>query len=172
MINNILKHSVRFVFLVLLQVLILNNIQLNGFINPYLYILFIIMLPFEIPVWLLMLLAFVMGISIDMFLNTMGIHAAACVFMAYTRSYVLNFFSPRDGYESNTEPSLEYLGLTWFLSYSSIMVFIHHFVFFFIEAFRLTEFFSTFFRVIVSSVFTILLIIISQYVAFKGKDKR
>ena len=172
MINNILKHSVRFVFLVLLQVLILNNIQLNGFINPYLYILFIIMLPFEIPVWLLMLLAFVMGISIDMFLNTMGIHAAACVFMAYTRSYVLNFFSPRDGYESNTEPSLEYWGLTWFLSYSSIMVCLHHVVFFFIEAFRLTEFFSTFFRVIVSSVFTILLIIISQYVAFKGKDKR
>ena len=77
MINNILKHSVRFVFLVLLQVLILNNIQLNGFINPYLYILFIIMLPFEIPVWLLMLLAFVMGISIDMFLNTMGIHVCA-----------------------------------------------------------------------------------------------
>jgi hypothetical protein len=98
-------------------------------------------------------------------------HAAATVFMAYIRPGVLKLFSPRDGYEFGTQPTVQYLGIPWFLSYASILVVLHHLVLFYIEMFRFSEFFSTFFRVIVSSIFTIVLVIISQYLFNRKSEK-
>ena len=80
--NQILKNIIRFVVLVFIQVAILNNIQISGFINPYMYVLFILLLPFETPNWILLVLSFFLGLSIDIFSNTLGMHASASVFMA------------------------------------------------------------------------------------------
>ena len=63
--NQILKNIIRFVVLVFIQVAILNNIQISGFINPYMYVLFILLLPFETPNWILLVLSFFLGLSID-----------------------------------------------------------------------------------------------------------
>jgi rod shape-determining protein MreD len=167
--NEIIRNIIRFALLVGLQVLIINNIELGRFINPFIYVLFIIVLPFETPKWVLLFSAFAMGITIDMFYNTAGMHAAACVFIAYLRPGILKLFSPRDGYEFGTQPTIQYLGVPWFLSYSAILIVLHHFILFYIEVFRFSEFFSTFFRVIMSSVFTILLVIISQYLFYRKK---
>jgi hypothetical protein len=106
-----------------------------------------------------------------MFYNTAGMHAAAAVFMAYMRPGVLKLFSPRDGYEFGTQPTIQYLGVPWFLSYSGILILFHHLVLFYIEAFRFSEFFSTFFRVIISSIFTLLLVVVSQYLFQRKKDQ-
>jgi len=163
LINEIIRNIIRFILLVLVQVLIIKNIELGRFINPFLYVLFIIVLPFETPKWLLLTSAFLLGISIDMFYDTAGMHAAATVFMAYIRPGVLKLFSPRDGYEFGTQPTIQYLGIPWFLSYAGILISLHHLVLFYIEIFRFSEFFSTFFRVIVSSIFTILLVVVTQY---------
>lgn len=153
------------------QVLIINNIELGRFINPFIYVLFIIGLPFETPKWLLLVSAFIMGITVDMFDDTAGMHAAACVFIAYIRPTVLKLFSPRDGYEFGTQPSIQYLGVPWFLSYSTILIVLHHLVLFYIEVFRFSEFFSTFLRVIISSAFTVLLVVISQYLFHRKKEQ-
>ncbi len=171
MTNSIIRNIIRFFVLVLVQVLIVKNIELGRFINPFVYVLFIIMLPFETPKWLLLFSSFLIGISIDMFYDTSGMHAAACVLMAYIRPGVLKLFSPRDGYEFGTQPSIQYLGIPWFLSYAGILVVVHHLILFYVEIFRLSEFFSTFFRVIVSSIFTILLVVISQYL-FQSKKEQ
>ncbi len=171
MTNTIIRNIIRFFALVLVQVLIVKNIELGRFINPFLYVLFILILPFETPKWLLLLSAFVLGITVDMFYDTSGMHAAACVVMAYIRPGVLKLFSPRDGYEFGTQPSIQYLGIPWFLSYAGILVFVHHLILFYIEIFRLNEFFSTFFRVIVSSIFTLLLVVISQYLFQRKKEQ-
>lgn len=170
MLNIIVKSISRFVFLVLLQVLIIKNIELGRFINPFIYVLFILMLPFETPKGVLLLSSFLLGITIDMFYDTAGMHAAACVFMAFSRPAILKIFSPRDGYEAETKPTMKYLGASWFLSYSSILIFLHHFVLFYIEIFRFSEFFSTLFRVIVSSFFTLVLVVISQYFFYRKKE--
>jgi hypothetical protein len=106
-----------------------------------------------------------------MFYDTAGMHAAACVLMAYVRPGVLKLFSPRDGYEFGTQPTVQYLGIPWFLSYAGILIVVHHFVLFFTEVFRFHEFFSTFFRVIVSSIFTIILVIVSQYLFYRKKEQ-
>ena len=151
--------------------LIIKNIELGRFINPFVYVLFILMLPFETPKWLLLVASFILGITIDMFYDTAGMHAAACVTMAYIRPGILKLFSPRDGYEFGTQPSIQYLGIPWFLSYAGILVVIHHLILFYIEIFRFSEFFSTFFRVIVSSIFTLLLVVISQYLFQRKKEQ-
>lgn len=172
MIEKIIRIILRFFVLVLVQVLILNNIQLGGYVNPYMYVLFILLLPMETPKSLLLLLAFVLGLTIDMFTNTMGMHAGACVFMAYCRPYVTKVISPRDGYDMDTTPTIQNLGLNWFSTYSIILVLLHHFVLFYLEVFRLHEFFSTFFRIIFSSILTVSLILLSQYLFYKTRSEK
>lgn len=169
MINDVVKNILRFLFLLLFQVLILNNIQLSGYLNPFLYVLFILLLPFQTSDWLVLILAFVLGISIDMFADTGGLHAAASVFMAFLRKPVLKLISPREGYDVVQKPTLQQFGFGWFFSYAGILVIAHHFFLFYMEAFRFSEFFSTFFRVILSSLFTLSLIFISQFFFSKHK---
>ncbi|NTW31346.1 MAG: rod shape-determining protein MreD [Bacteroidetes bacterium] len=171
MINLISRNIIRFIFLVLFQVIVLNNIQLNGYINPYLYVLFIIMLPFETPKWLLIISSFLLGLFIDIFSGTIGVHAAACVFLAYCRPAVLRVVSSKKEYEQGIYPIIRDLGFRWFFSYSLILVSVHHILLFFLEAFSFREFFSTFFRSFLSIIFTMLLIVISQYIMYRPKKK-
>ena len=161
------KYGAMWVFLVLLQVLLLNHIQFSGYVNPYMYILFILLLPFDIPKYFLLILGFSLGINIDIFSNTPGIHASATTFMAFTRPYVINLISSRDVLEMNVPPRIQSLGLPWFLKYSIILVFLHHFFLFYIEVFTFNGFIFTSFRVLLSSIFTITLIILSQYLIYK-----
>jgi rod shape-determining protein MreD len=170
MIKLLPRYLISFTLLVFLQVFILNNIQFSGYINPYIYILFILALPFETPNWALLILAFLLGLTVDFFSSTIGMHCSATVFMAFMRPYVLKFISPRDGYESETLPRLKYYGAGWFIKYSTILIFAHHFILFYVEVFRLSNFFTTFTRVVLSSIFTIILVLISQY--FYGKEVR
>jgi rod shape-determining protein MreD len=160
---DILKNVIRFFTLILLQVIIVKNIELGQFINPFVYVLFIIVLPFKTPNWLMLILSFLLGITLDMFYDTGGIHAAACVLMGYSRASVLKLFSPREGYESGTEPTIKYLGFPWFISYSSILIFIHHFALFFLEIFRLNEIGFTLIKILCSTISTLLLVILIQY---------
>ncbi|MEI6815012.1 MAG: rod shape-determining protein MreD [Bacteroidota bacterium] len=169
MISTIISNVVRFFVLVAVQVIILNNVELNGFINPFMYVLFIMLLPFETPGWMLLVFSLLMGLMVDLFSNTLGMHAGASVFIAYVRPWIIKIISPRDGYESESRPTIVNMGFRWFLIYSILMVFFHHFVLFFLEAFRFQEFFETLFRVILSSILTIVLILISQYLFTKNK---
>jgi rod shape-determining protein MreD len=171
MINEIVRNILRFFALVLVQVVIVNNIELGRFANPFIYVLFIIVLPFETPRWLLLVSSFLLGITIDAFQDTGGIHAAACVFMAYVRPGMLKLFSPREGYEFGAQPTVQYLGVPWFLSYSGILIFLHHLVLFYTEIFRFSEFFPTLLRVMVSSVITILLVLVTQYLINRKKEQ-
>ncbi|MBN1198691.1 MAG: rod shape-determining protein MreD [Bacteroidales bacterium] len=172
MTNLILRNSVRFVFLVLFQVLILNHINLGGFTNPYFYIYFILLLPFATPRWLMLLLAFFLGISIDLFTNTYGLNAAATLFMAFSRPYVIRLISREPEETFGIQPSLRSEGFKWFFFYSLILVLLHHTTLFYLEIFRFTEFFHTLLRVITSTAFTLVLIFLSEIIFhFKGRER-
>lgn len=171
MVSTIGKNILRFILLVLVQVLIIKNIELGRFINPFVYVLFIIVLPFETPKWMLLVVGFILGITVDMFYDTPGMHAAACVFIAFVRPSVLNWFSPREGYEFGMQPTIQYLGVPWFLSYSAILIVLHHLVLFYLEVFRFSESFSTLLRVVISASFTLLLVVVSQYLFNKKKEE-
>lgn len=167
MIKLISRNIWRFVILVILQIVVFNNIQFSGYINPYIYVLFILLLPFETPKGLLMLSSFLLGLSIDMFTNTLGMHAAACVFMAFLRPHVLQYIAPREGYESGSLPRIYYYGFNWFLKYSIILILAHHIFLFYIEVFTFSGFFYTLSRALLSSLFTIILIVFSQYTVYR-----
>lgn len=172
MINYLPRYLFNFIFFTLIQVLVLNNIQLSGYVNPYLYILFIITLPFETPGWLLLLLGFSSGMVIDIFSNTPGMHASATVFMSFLRPYVLRLIAPREEYQPGTIPTMGFYGIAWFLRYCVILAFAHHLFLFFIEVFSITHFFSTLLRAVSSTVFTILLIVVAQLFSQGKKQGR
>lgn len=163
MIVRILSHLGLFILLIAIQVMVLNHIQWNGYVNPYVYVLFILLLPVEIPNWLLLLLALATGLTIDMFGSSGGMHAAATVFMAFCRPGVLRLISPRDGYEAETKLTPHVMGFTWFLTYVTILVFLHHLVCFYVEVFRFSEFFITLFKVILNTAITVAMIVIGEY---------
>ena len=168
MINSIIRYTLIFIFLVLLQVLVFDNIQFSGYVNPYVYVMFVLLLPVEIPAWLLLLLSFALGITIDLFSGSPGMHSSATLLAGFARPYVLRIISPRDGYEAGSEPSMLTYGFRWFLMYTVIIVLIHHTALFYLEVFRLSGFFRTFARVLVSSFFSISFILILEYYR-KGK---
>jgi rod shape-determining protein MreD len=167
MIKVLPRNIARFIVLIIAQILLFNNIQFSGYINPYIYVLFILLLPFETPRWALLISAFLLGLTVDLFAETIGMHTAATVFMAFMRPYVLNFISPRDGYESGTFPRVAYYGVGWFTKYSFFLVLAHHLFLFYVEIFRIGGFFSTFLRVLLSVIFTSLFIIISQFFVYR-----
>ncbi|MFW5753449.1 MAG: rod shape-determining protein MreD [Marinilabiliaceae bacterium] len=170
MINLLPRYILNFIVLVLLQVLVLNNLQFSGYLNPFLYILFIITLPFQTPRWFLLVLGFITGLTIDIFMNSLGIHAAATVFMTFLRPSILNSFAPRDGYEPGTRPVPADFGFGWFLKYTALMVVTHHLFLFFVEAFSFESFFATLWKSILSSIVSIGFIIIAILFA-GGKSK-
>jgi hypothetical protein len=167
MIREFSKYLFYFIVLILAQLLVFNNIEFSGFINPYVYILFIILLPFTIPKVVLLLGAFLIGLVMDLFMGTPGVHSSATVLMAFSRPFVMSLFSPREGYQTGTYPRLTQFGLEWFVKYTVMLVLIHHFALFYLEIFTFNHFFSTFFRVILSSLLTSMIIIFSQFFIFR-----
>jgi hypothetical protein len=167
--NVYIKNILRFCIILLLQVLILNKITLrwwsepSGFpiFIPYVYPLFILLLPFETPVWLLLILGFTMGISVDSFMNTAGMHACAAVFIAYLRTNVLSALLPRNLSEyTGQHPNIKTMGWMPFLVYSAFLILLHHFVFFGIELWSLSNIGFLLLKVLASAVTSMLFIVV------------
>lgn len=165
--KSILIHTVRFVFFVVAQTLVFNQFEIGFGIHPMIYPLFIVLLPFEVRTIPLMFLAFAMGICIDAFSNTYGLHTSSLVLMAYIRPIVFKAFSPRDGYDPLKEGNFFEMGHRWFfLAFGSLLL-IHHFWFFTIEIFKFNEFFYTLKKLILSAPISYLFCLLFQYIFLK-----
>lgn len=168
MIKDFGKYVVMFIVLVLVQVLILNNIQISGLINPYVYILFVMLLPFNIPGYFLLGFSFLIGITIDIFGNTPGIHAGATVLLGFLRPSLAHLVSTRELIEKGTTPNMIQLGFANFIKYTVISVLIHHMILFFAETFSFGDILETLLRWILSSILSIIIILGSQFIIFKN----
>ncbi|HDP55010.1 MAG TPA: rod shape-determining protein MreD [Bacteroidetes bacterium] len=165
--KGVLRYAGLFILLILLQVVVFNNLQLSGYINPYIYVMFILLLPYEISGWLLLGLGLLTGLTVDTFMNTIGMHSSATLFMAFLRPYVLNLFTDREDMDQKGNPSMQVNGLVWFIKYSLVLVFMHHLSLFFIESFTFTGFFLTLWRVILSTLATTAFILILESLTIK-----
>ncbi|MBZ9652216.1 rod shape-determining protein MreD [Psychroflexus montanilacus] len=152
-------NSIRFVLLILVQVLILNHFDVFGYVNPYIYPLLIILLPFNINSIQKLVLAFILGICLDFFEDSGGIHAAATLVIAYLRPLFLrNAFGLSYDYQTLKFYDAPFRSR---LVYVSLMVLVHHTVLFTLEIFSLNHLLYLAEKIIYSSIFSILLIIIT-----------
>lgn len=170
--RTIFINLVRFIVLVFLQVFLLKNITLYNLSTPYLYILFILLLPFETPNVLLFALAFFIGITIDAFYDTPGLHAAACVLLAFVRILFISITVQKDGFDNEPEPTLSNMGIRWFFTYALILTLFHHFFLFNLEVFRLSEIPYTLSRFVLSSIFTVFLMLLTGFLFFRRKERK
>ncbi len=152
-----------FILYLALQLLLVRNVVLFDVGFCFIYVACILLLPFETSGPVMLLTAFVVGIVVDTFYNTLGLHAAATVLMAYLRPLVVRSQVDLNGPEARVTFSLEGLGLAGFSRYILSMVFIHHATLFLIEAGSLSLFFPTLLRVLISSLFTTLIIVLIQF---------
>lgn len=171
MTTEVIKNILRFILLVLLQVIIIQNINLTGYVILLPYVIIIIMISFETPKLMVLISSFLLGVVIDYFYDSSGLHASACTIMGFSRYYVLKYIAPRDGYDIGVRPTVEDMGIEWFLRYAGTLVFIHHFFLFYLEIFRFSEFFSTLLRVILSSIGTLSLIYLIQFLFFSNRKR-
>ncbi len=167
MISGVVKYGVQFVFLVLLQGLVLNNIHVFGVASTYFYVLFILLLPVEYNKVVVLFLAFFLGLSVDLFSSSWGLHAFSSVFLAFLRPLLLRFLAPRDGYEFNSSPNWSTMGFGWFVTYAAIGVFIHHFTIHLVEAFRFSEVLNVFGRASASTIFTLIIALLAQLFTYR-----
>ena len=137
----------------------------------FVYIAFLLLLPFDISRVMLLILGFSTGVLVDVFYDTIGIHAAACTLLAYIRPYVIMVTTPRGGYETNMRLSLQGMGNDWFIPYILILTFIHHSVLFFLEAIQLDLFLFTLLKVVSSTLFTCVVIVLIQYLFYSSKSR-
>ncbi len=159
-----------FLLLLMIQVLILNNIRFGGYINPYVYVLFVLILPIDIRGWVLLTASFALGLTVDVFMDSLGMHAAASVLMAFCRPGVIRLISVKSDFEPGTVPGIANQGLRWIATYSVLLILVHHSSLFLLEVFRLSDFLQTFQRIILSSFFTFLFVI--GGFMFMGKPRR
>jgi rod shape-determining protein MreD len=170
MLTELVRHGLRFIGLILVQGLILKNMEAGYMINPFLYVLFILQLPFELPAWIGLMLSFALGFFIDVFYGTMGMHMAACTLMGWARPAILRIMVPRDGYEFGQQPTMQDMGKMWFLSYAGILIVIHHSLLFFLEIFSFRDVPLTLLRIILSTAATLLLVVVTQFLFYRTRE--
>ncbi|RZK81740.1 MAG: rod shape-determining protein MreD [Pedobacter sp.] len=164
----IFVNIIRWFILVLFQILLLRNLSFYNLANPFVYVLFIMLLPFSTPNLLLYLIAFITGLTMDAFYDTVGVNTSACVVLAFVRILFISVSVSRDNLDE-TEPTLGNMGFKWFMLYAAICIFSHHIVLFFLETFRITEFSYTIVRCLLSSVFTLFLVLLIELVFYNRK---
>ena len=165
--NQIFINTVRFFILMLLQVIVLNHINLLGYVNPYAYIIFILLFPFDGNKTLLILLSFLLGLCIDLFSDSGGVHAAACVLIGFLRPILLKF-SFGVSYQYNAV-KLNKVTFKERMLYITLMVFIHHFMLFSLEIFS-TSLIVLILKSILFSGISSTLLILCILLLFKRKE--
>lgn len=167
--RNFILHTLLLLILGIIQILFLKNLALFGVAFCFLYLLGILNLPIPISHVLLILICFVMGLAVDVFYDTIGIHAASATLMGFLRPYWLKAISPTGGYDDATRPSQPEMGIVWYISYSLPMIFAFSLVFFTADQWGSGSFFGVLNKSILSSIFTVVLAIIVQLLFFKRR---
>jgi hypothetical protein len=148
--------------LLAIQTLVLNQLEIGLGIQMMVYPLFILLLPFELGIIAILVIAFVMGIAIDIISNTYGLHTSSLLLVAYLRPIIFKMFSPRDGYDSLKEGNIYEMGPRWFIYVFGILLFVHHLWFFTLEIFRMDDFFFILQKVLLSLPLSFILSLLLQ----------
>lgn len=165
--NSWVKYSIYFVFIILIQGLVINQLQLSELVYPMIYIMALLILPFETTLLISIVISLVLGVCVDAFSDTFGLHTSSSLVIGYSRPFLLNIIKPRDGYDNSLLPSIHDMGKTWFLMYALIMLTIHHLWFFTFEILRFDLIDIILLKTIFSTFISLIIIVLLQYLFYK-----
>lgn len=158
------KHFIKYLgllpFYVLLQVLVLNEVLFSAYINPFLYVLLIINLPLKTPKWFLLVYAFLLGFSIDIFSGSLGFHSTATVLIAFLKPFISKITIPHNILGESDEITMKKIGAKSFITFSLFLILIHNSCLFIIEHLSFNLALSG--KVLASSVATLIIVLITQ----------
>ena len=158
------KHFIKYLgllpFYVLLQVLVLNEVLFSAYINPFLYVLLIINLPLKTPKWFLLVYAFLLGFSIDIFSGSLGFHSTATVLIAFLKPFISKITIPHNILGESDEITIKKIGTKSFITFSLFLILIHESCLFIIEDLSFNLALSG--KVLASSVATLIIVLITQ----------
>jgi hypothetical protein len=169
-------NSLRSVFLLvslilflIVQILLFKNLALFGIAFCFIYLLYFLLLPIEFKTIPALILAFITGLILDMFYDTIGIHTACLLLFVFLRGFWIKLLIPTGGYDSNIQPTMFNMSFGWFATYSLPLLMIYHFTFFFIENLGTNLYFTIFKKAIPSVIFVFLMSIVVQLLFYRSK---
>jgi rod shape-determining protein MreD len=146
---------------VLLQVVVLNEVLFSAYINPFLYVILIISLPLKTPKWFLLIYAFLLGFSIDIFSGSLGFHSTATILIAFIKPFISKITIPYNILGETDEITLKKVGNKAFITFSLCLIFIHNSCLFMTEHLSVTL--ALFGKIMASSLVTLIIILIAQF---------
>jgi hypothetical protein len=171
--SPLVKHTFRFVLLILIQYMLSNMAPLNGYVVPYMYFVFILWLPFSIKRGWLLVLAAIYGFAFDFLVLTPGIHASACIMIAYLRPFLISLLLAREVTALNyAEPSVTSMGFTAYVVYAIMLIFAHHITLVFLQWMTVGKFGYFFIKIISTTIISILLVAILEAVVSRKQKTR
>ena len=170
--GTVVVQLLRYLLYAIGHVLLLSRLVLFDMGWCFFYLGFLLFLPLRTPIVLLLLLGFGLGLTMDIFFDTGGLHAAAAVLLAYVRPWVLRLLTPRDGYDSSDTVNIHLMGWQWFSVYLVLLVLLHHLTFFLLELGSFRHFGLTLGKILVSALFTSLVLLIVQLIFFPVRRAR
>lgn len=173
MIRKVIIYCLHFLILVLMQVFVFNNIHVFEIVHPYIYIYFLLLLPVNVPKTSFIIIAFVLGLVIDILSITYGIHAAASTFVAFIRPLLVGQFVSNKEPDSLIEPHIRGFGLRAYIIYSITIISIHHFVLYLLEIFSFRDFGFTLLKIILTIAVSMIFVFIYELLFFlKQNDEQ
>lgn len=160
--REFIKYVLWFLLTVLTQIFIFDKMLFPGGFVISFYVLFIMILPFQVGKILLMTIALILGLTVDAFNDTFGLHASAAVFLAWIRPYIFKWFEPVIGYGENQRPNLIDMGLSWLLKVYVLALLGFNLWFYSLSFLRMIGPWFTLQKVLLSTVSTLLIILVLQ----------
>ncbi|PRY89586.1 rod shape-determining protein MreD [Mongoliibacter ruber] len=161
--------SIGFILYLIIQVLLLKNLVLFGTAFCFLYVLYILLLPVDLKTIPSLLIAFFLGIGVDLFYDTLGIHTASILAVSFVRAGWLKILTPTGGYDDDLQPSMLNMGFGWFLTYSLPLFLLHHFLFFYIENLGTNLYLPVVQKIVFSTIFVFIMSIIVQLLFYRRR---
>jgi rod shape-determining protein MreD len=172
--SQLVKNIIRFALFILVQVFVLYKIPpLHRFITPYLYYLYILWLPFNLPRLPLTAIGFIFGLTLDYFTYTPGLHAAACTLIAYVRPFLVNMLLSQEGIEKNyASPSAVSMGWAPYATYVFVLTLLHHTYLVFLEWMSFGTFFFFAGKVLATTAVSLALVLVTELLFFRKEKFR
>ncbi|MCP4520573.1 MAG: hypothetical protein GY827_02560 [Cytophagales bacterium] len=170
--KGVLSQVINFVLYAAIHILVMNKLPLYNTAFCYIYVAFLILLPVNTSRTVELFIGFGTGLFIDIFYDSIGINAAACVALAFVRPYVIQLLSGKHSFEGVSRISIQETGIQWFFIYAGSLLFLHHLILFFIDTSSSQFIFSSIVKAFFSALYTLVTIIIFQYLLATNTQRR